>query len=68
MVVSGLFPGAPDHPLAEVDERVLVPAGHGVGQLAQFDGKFVQILAHGRDSHKTIRLPLSAVQRETRST
>ena len=32
------------YPLAEPDERVLMPTRHGVGKLAQLDGKPVQIL------------------------
>jgi hypothetical protein len=32
--------------LAQSDERVLMPAGHGIGQLAQLNGKLIQILAH----------------------
>jgi hypothetical protein len=44
--LSGLFPGAAEHPLAQLDEPVLVPAGHGVGQLAQLNGKLIQILVH----------------------
>jgi hypothetical protein len=33
-----------------LDERVLMPAGHGIGQLAQLNGKLIQILAHGDHS------------------
>src|SRR6516164_4132809 len=46
-----MAPGAADHPLAQVDKRVLMPARHGIGQLAQLDGKFVQILAERRVVH-----------------
>jgi hypothetical protein len=44
VLLSALFPGAADHPLAQVD-RVFMPAGHTIGQPAQLDGKFVQMLA-----------------------
>ena len=36
-----------DHPLTQPDQRILQPAGHGVGQLAQLDGEPMQILAQG---------------------
>src|SRR6516165_3105634 len=48
---TAMAPGAADHPLAQVDERVLMPARHGIGQLAQLDGKFVQILAQRHVVH-----------------
>jgi hypothetical protein len=43
--VSALVLGVAYHALAQPDERVFVPAGHGVGQLAQLDGEPVQIMA-----------------------
>jgi hypothetical protein len=43
LLPSGLFSGAADHPSARVDQRVLMPAGHGIGQLAQLDGELVRI-------------------------
>ena len=46
LLLCGLFRGAAEHPLAQSDELVLMPAGHGTGQLAQLNGKFIQILAH----------------------
>jgi hypothetical protein len=33
LMSGGLFPGAAEHPLAQVNERVLMPAGHGLGDL-----------------------------------
>jgi hypothetical protein len=51
--LGGLLLGLVDHPLAEVDEGILLSCGHGVGQLAQLDGEPVQILAQGRNSHET---------------
>ena len=53
LLLSGLFPGAADHPLTQMDERVLMPARHGIGQPAQLDCKLVQMLAQRRDSHET---------------
>lgn len=46
--------GAVDHPLTEVDEWVFMPARHGIGQPAQFDGKLVQVLSQQRGSHETV--------------
>jgi hypothetical protein len=40
-----LFLGVTDHPLAQADEWVFVPARHGLGQLAQLGGESVQIPA-----------------------
>ena len=50
LLPCGLFPGAAKHPFAQLDERVLMAAGHGIGQLAQLNGKLIQILAHGDHS------------------
>jgi hypothetical protein len=52
LLVSDLFPSAADYPLTQADERVLMPARHGIGQPAQLDGKFAQMLAQRRDSHE----------------
>ncbi|HZA09185.1 hypothetical protein [Mycobacterium sp.] len=32
--LGGLILGVAGHPLAQSDERVFLPAGHGIGQLA----------------------------------
>ena len=59
LLLSDLFPGAADHPLTQVDERVLMAGGHGVGQPAQLDGKLVQMLAQRRDGHdRPLRAPI----------
>jgi hypothetical protein len=50
--IRDLFPGAADHPLTQVDERILITARHGIGQSAQLDGKLVQMLGQRRDSHE----------------
>jgi hypothetical protein len=39
LALGGLLLGVVDHPLAEVDEGILLSCGHGVGQLAQLDGE-----------------------------
>jgi hypothetical protein len=44
-LLSSSFAGAADHPLAQADQRILMPARHGVGQLAKLNGEPVQILA-----------------------
>jgi hypothetical protein len=38
-----------------------MPAGHGISQLAQLDGKLVKILAQRRDIHEMTPTPLSGV-------
>jgi hypothetical protein len=53
LALGGLLLGLVDHPLAQVDEGILLPCGHGIGQLAQLDREPVQILAQGRNSHET---------------
>ena len=44
-LLSALFSGTAEHPLAQVDKRVLMPTGHRIGQPAQLDGKLLQILS-----------------------
>ena len=59
LLLSDLFPGAADHPLTQVDERVLMAGRHGVGQPAQLDGKLVQMLAQRCDGHdRRLRGPI----------
>ena len=64
--LRALFLRAVDHPLTEVDESVLIPARHGVGQPTQFDGKLVQVLGQQRDGHKTV-MTTFAVTRAARN-
>ena len=48
---SCLFLGVTDHPLAQADEWVFVPARHGVGQLAQLGSESVEIPPQRRIIH-----------------
>jgi hypothetical protein len=65
LLLSGLFPGAADHPLTQVDERVLMPARHGIGQPPQLDGKLVEMLGQRRDSDETATPVFTRVNRPT---
>jgi hypothetical protein len=51
-LLSSLFVGAAKHPLTQADERILMPARHGIGQPAQLNGKLVQMLALRCDGHE----------------